>query len=333
MKSWFKSISLLTAIVALAGCSTAPAYNHLDAGARQYIQTVDSVLIAKQDRIGADIKQSNTFSQIGSLIPGSGMIPVLLDVGVNGVRSVNATKHAKPMRESLETHDYAWEFRKQIRHALANSNLEGVDEFAMVREEYPGFRGRFIEQSDADAVLIVDMRYAFTPKFDKLYVTTFAMLFPNKDELKVFQERPDRDRVIEFSDNIYRNKFAATVSTGIQDGTTSENAAYWAGLSEEELVDILETAGLLLTDKMAYDINLDDVDSDLDLVPDGYVMNTETYGTYVVNSPDNAASDTIEVVTERKPQAETDSSDEVHSETTTGPDLESEGDVTEAGTD
>jgi len=275
MRSFITRIVFFGALMCLTACETLPPHNRLDAGARQHIKTVDSVLIAKQDRIGADISQNNTLSQLSAILPGPVVLPALVDIGVTSVRSISANKHAKPMRETLKHHDYAWEFRKQIRHALANSNLEGVEEFALVREEFPGLRGRFIQESDADAVLIVDMKYAFTPQFDKLYVTSYAMLFPKNPKLRVFQEKPDKDRRLEFSDNIYRNQFAATLSTGIQDGSKAENAAYWAELSEEELVDLLERAGLLLSDTMANDINLDDVESDLDLVPEGYVLNTE----------------------------------------------------------
>ncbi len=295
MPSLLTRLIFLMAFVSLTACQTLPAYNHLDAGARQHIKTVDSVLVAKQNRIGADIKQNSTLSQISSFLPGPAIIPILVDVGVNGARSISANKHAKPMRETLENHDFAWEFRKQIRHALANSNLEGVDSFAMIREEIPGIRGRIIEDSNADAVLFVDMKYAFTPQFDTLYVASHAMLFPNKPELRAFQEKPDKDRVIEFSDNIYRNQFAATLSTGIKDGTKAENAAFWAELSEEQLVDVLQNAGLVLSDTMANDINLDDVGSDLELIPEDYVLNTSRGKIPASNSKVTRSADDVGV--------------------------------------
>jgi len=211
MKSYLARIVIFGASLCLMACATAPPFNHLDAGARPHIKTVDSVLIAKQDRIGADISQNSTLSQIAGIVSGSTVIPVLVDLGVSGVRTLNANKLAKPMREELENHDYAWEFRKQIKQSLEGSRLGGVEEMALVREEYPGFRGQFIQQSDADAVLLVDMKYAFTKDFDSLYVTSLAMLFPNKPELREFQERPDKDRLIEYTDNIYRNQFAVAI--------------------------------------------------------------------------------------------------------------------------
>ena len=159
----------MSALMGMTACTTTPTYNHLDAAARPHIQTVDSVLIAKQDRIGADIKKGSQLTQIAAVAQGS-IIPILLDVGITSFRTMSANKMAKPMRETLEDFDYASEFRYQFKESMANSELKGVDKIRILREEYPGFRGQYIESSDADAVLFVDMKYAFTPKFDKLYL-------------------------------------------------------------------------------------------------------------------------------------------------------------------
>ena len=310
MSSLVIRIAIISACFIMTACQTLPTHNHLDAGARQHIKTVDSVLIAKQNNIGADISQDSTLAQISSIVSGSLVVPALVDIGVSSVRTISANKHAKPMREALEHHDYAWEFRKQLRHALANSNLEGVDKVAIVRQEFPGLRGLMIQESEADAILFVDMKYSFTPKFDRLYVSSHAMLFPNKPELRAFQETPDRDRNIEFSDNIYRNQFAAVIKTDIEDGSKSENAAFWAALSEEELVDLLEQAGLVLSDAMATDINLDDVASDLDLVPEGYVLNTERGQIPASQSKNITVEDNIKAAPEDGVEAEEDSLNE-----------------------
>ena len=251
----------MSAFMSMTACTTTPTYNHLDAGARPHIQTVDSVLIAKQDRIGADIKKGSQLTQIAAVAQGS-IIPILLDVGITSFRTMSANKMAKPMRETLEDFDYASEFRYQFKESMANSELKGVDKIRILREEYPGFRGQYIESSDADAVLFVDMKYAFTPKFDKLYLTSLAMMFPNKPELVPFQESRGSKNLVEFTDNIYRNQFTALVSSKVKDGTKEENAAYWAELSEEELKTILNAVALRMADAMAEDMSTDDVTGD-----------------------------------------------------------------------
>ena len=288
---------ILGAFVSLSACASLPNEHHLDAGARQHINTVDAVLIAKQDEIGADIKRNSTLTEISALVAGSTIIPLLLDIGVTGVRSATANKLAKPMREKLEGHDYAWDFRKQVRQSLEGTTLDGLDKFKIVREEYPGLRGQIITTSNADAVLLVDMKYAFTPGFESLYVGSMAMLFPNTPELADFQETPDKDNLLEYSDNIYRNQYAVQISTGLTDASKSEHAAKWAEMTEEQLLEVLDVAGLLLADTIANDISLDDVDSDLDLIPEGYVLNTK----YDNLNQKHASKQTLETILETAP--------------------------------
>ncbi len=277
MRSFIMRVLAVAAIISLSACASAPkpSENYLDAGARQHIKTVDAVLIAKQDEIGADIKRNSTFSQVAGLASSFTLLPVLLDVGVTSVRSINANKMAKPVREKLEGHDYAFEFKKQVEQSLEGTTLAGIEDFKIVRSEYPGLRGLLITESDADAVLLVDMKYSFTPNFGTLYVHSLAMLFPNRPELEQFQESAGNANLIEFSDNIYRNQYAVGISTKTKDGTAKENAAIWAEMSEEQLVEVLEVAALTLSDTISRDIGIDDVESDLNLIPEGYVLNTK----------------------------------------------------------
>jgi len=276
MRSFIVPILAIGATISLSACASnpRPSEHYLDAGARQHIGTVDAVLISKQEKIGADIKGSSPWTQL-SAFSGVPVLPAILDVGVAGVRTINAEKMAKPMREKLEGHDYAFEFRKQVEQSLEGTTLDGIEDFKIVRRETPGMRGEFIEESYADAVLLVDLKYAFTPNFGTLYVYSHAILFPNRPELKRFQESPGDDRIVEYSDNIYRNHYAVGVSTKTKEGTASENAAIWAEMSEAQLVEVLELAGRNLSSTIANDIGIDDVESDIDLIPEGYALNTK----------------------------------------------------------
>ncbi len=264
------------AIIGLSACATSsPNEHYLDAGARQHIQTVDAVLVAKQDRIGADVERNATLADLSAMAMPLTILPALLDIGVTGVRTVNANKMAKPIREKLEGHDVPSDVRQQVRQSLAGTTLDGVDEFTILRNEYPGQRAHLIADSSADAVLFIDMHYGFTANFKTLYMKSYAMLFPNHPELRQFQETPDKDRLLEFSDNIYRNQFAVALSTKLKDASAAEHAATWAEMSEEELVEVLDAAALLMADTIANDIGIDDLDSDLNLIPDGQPLNTK----------------------------------------------------------
>lgn len=258
MRSLINYIMIIFASIFMVACQTTPTHNHLDAGARPHIKTVDSILIAKQTKIGADIKQGSELAKILSFAQAN-PIPILVDAGVTGVRLMHAHRLAKPMRKTLDGFDFPVEFREHVKQSLAGSKLNMVDEIQLRRQEHEGFRGQYILNSEADAVLMIDMRYGFTPKFDRLYVAASALMFPKTDELTPFQEERGNDQLLELSDNIYRNSFVAAVSPDDPDGSTSENAAYWASLSEEELTVILQAAALRLSDHLAEDISLDDV--------------------------------------------------------------------------
>lgn len=277
MRSYFTHLSALAAILSLSACATTPPNEHyLDAGARQHIKTVDAVLIAKQDAIEADVKRDDTLSQISGLLAPFSPIPVILEAGLMGVRTVQAENTVKPIRAKLEGHDYPYEFRNQIRDSLARTTLSGLDDFDILRgDEHPGQRGRLLRDSDADAVLFVDMKYAFSDNFETLYVNSYAMLFPNRPELKQFQETPDKDRVLEYTDNLYRNQFSVGLSTQLEDASTSEHAAVWAEMPPEKLVDVLDQLALVMADTIANDVGIDDLESDLNLIPEGYALNTK----------------------------------------------------------
>ena len=306
MRSHIARFVMLGAFTSLGACSTLPSENYLDAGARQHINSVDAVLISKQSQIGADIKRNQALVDISALASGVTIIPLLLEAGVSGVRTINAQNMVKPMREKLEGHDFPSEIRSQIRQSLAGTTFEDVKDFKILRNEYPGMRGSFIAESEADAVLMIDMKYAFSPSFETLYVQSHAMVFPKRPELKVFQEKPDTDKTIEFSDNIYRNQYTVGISSGLKEASKEEHAAKWAELPQEKLIEALDVAALVLADTMANDMSLDDVESDLDLIPDGYALNTKYQnlnqkyasirsGESILQTPQESADDAAQI--------------------------------------
>jgi len=242
-------------LLALSACQTTPANNHLDAEARPLIKEVDSVLIAKQTEVGADIKAS----QLSKYIQGH-IAPALFDIGLNTFRTIKAKKHVTPIRETLSDYDFTADIKEEFNLALAKSGVEGADGLQVLRHEPLGFRAAYISQSSADAVMFVDVSYAFTPKFDNLNISSSVMLYPINPALSPYKETPDTDRYIEYSDNIYRNNFMASIPVGLdEDSKTSERAAAWAALSEAELLEKLQDGAIKLAAAIATDMNIDEL--------------------------------------------------------------------------
>lgn len=268
----FRMTALSCGVAILAACQTTPTSNYLPAEARPLIKEIDSVMIAKQTAVGADIKTS----KISKYVQGH-IIPVLIDVGLNTVRTAKAMNYVAPLHETLDGYDYAADIREEFNFALADSGLEGADDLKILRQEPQGFRTALIRQSRADAVMFIDVKYAFTPKFDNLNLTSSVLLYPINPQLSPYKEKPDTDLVIEYSDNIYRNSFMASIPVpddwdsddeldlvfadeGEKDRVrkTSENAARWAEMSEEELTGKLQKAARVLASHIAADMKLDE---------------------------------------------------------------------------
>jgi len=248
------TLGAMVSLMTLSACATGRPYNHIDAGARPLIKEMDSVLISKQSVVGTDIKTS----KLSSYIQGH-FAPVLFDLGVNAYRSNKAKKLVEPIRDTLGEYDITTVVEADFNEALVESNLEGLETLQVLREEQRGFRAAYIRRSEADAVMFIDVKYAFTPSFDALNLTSLVMIFPVNPELSPYKEIPDTDYLIEYSDNIYRNQFSSVIPVGIEGGKTSENGAVWAEMSEEDLTSRLKIASQKLAEHIARDLSIDDV--------------------------------------------------------------------------
>ena len=241
-------------LIALTACATTPtpAFNHLDPQARPIIKKVDSVLIATQSKVGADI---NT-SKISRYIQGH-PAPILLDIGINSVRSIEANKLAKPMRGKLSEYDLAEQYRFQLKESLVQSDLEGAGSVKLLRDQKPLWG--YVVGSDADAVMFVTVDYSFSPEFDRLNMRSGAIMVPVNPALSPFKEVPDTDNVLESTDNIYRNQFGVSLPIDMP-GTKAENAAKWAEVSKERFEEILNAMALRLADAFSEDLGNDSIE-------------------------------------------------------------------------
>jgi len=253
-----RNIRLTGAIVGMAAgisaCTTTPEYKHIHADARPLIKEMDSVLISKQDQIGADIK----VSKISQYVQGH-IIPVLIDVGLNTYRTHKANNLIMPIRETMFDYDYTMDIKEELNQALAKSRLGGAGDLQIMREEPQGFRAAYIRKSEADAVMYIDVNYAFTPKFDALNLTSAIMIFPVDAALSPYKEKPDTDDILEYGDNIYRNQFMASIPVKLEDGSRDENGAVWGDMSEEKLTGLLQKAAGVLAEHIANDLGTDEI--------------------------------------------------------------------------
>jgi len=239
----------------MAACATTRPYNLIDAEARPHIQEMDSVLISKQSEVRADI---NT-SKLSQYIQGH-FAPVLFDLAVNGIRAHKAGKIMQPIRETLHGYDFTQDIQEEFTQALGETELGDMGELKLLRQEPQGFRAAYIRNSDADAVMFIDVEFAFSPSFNALNLTSHVMIFPVDEALSPYKEKPDTDNLIELSDNIYRNQFVAAIPSGIDlKSSKSENGVAWAEKSSEEMTILMQKAAEKLASHIVADLNTDDV--------------------------------------------------------------------------
>ena len=239
----------------LAACTTTRAYNRIDTDARPHIQQMDSVLISKQSKVRADIKTS----KISQYVQGH-IAPVLFDLAVNGIRTHKANKIMQPIHETLDGYDFTSDIQEEFSAALGDTAMGDMGKLRLLRQERQGFRAAYVRQSEADAVMFVDVDYAFTPSFDALQLTSRVMVFPTHDALAPYKEKPDRDNILEYEDNIYRNQFVAAIPSGAGlDSSKSENGAAWAEKSSEELTGLMQEAAQKLASHIALDLATNDI--------------------------------------------------------------------------
>lgn len=245
-------VLIFTAII-MSACSTVKSHNHIDAEARPLIKKVDSVLIATQDELGADVNASKI-----SLYAQGHFLPILLDVGISLYRTHEAHKIVKPIRETIETYNYKDDLKAELDFMLQDSDLIGMEELEVLYEEPLGFRAAYIENSDADAVMFIDVKSNFSANFEFLKILSSVMIFPTDSDLSAFKEIPDNDDILEFEDNIYRNQFGAIIPVSDKPGKKKENGAIWAAMSKEQIAARMKIASRKLAEAIAEDLRVDD---------------------------------------------------------------------------
>ena len=255
MKGIVKFGGIFCLMAMMSACSTTRPYNHIDAEARPHIQEMDSVLISKQKSVRADVKTS----KLSQYIQGH-FAPVLFDLAVNGIRQHQAQKIMAPIDRKLVGYDYTQDIHEEFTQALVETEIADMGELMMMREEWQGFRAAHIRKSEADAVMFIDVDFAFSHSFDALELTSHVMIFPVNEALSPYKENPDTDNILEFEDNIYRNQFMAAIPAGAgEDSSKSENGVAWAQKSKEELTALMQEAAQKLADHIAVDLTTDDI--------------------------------------------------------------------------
>jgi len=255
-ESVLKKLLLATVVgsaVLISACASPRPYNRIDANARPLIKSMDSVVMVKQSEIGSDIVVSNATGAMGG-----GLIPALIDAGVNSSRTKKAEEAIGPIRDKLIDYDFGAEVEKQLNTAFSGTTVSGLNNVKLMRAEDPKYRENTVKASGADAVMFIDTTYKISANFDAVLATANVRVFPVSADLNAYKEKPDEDdKVVEPTDNIYRNTFMASAPLDLVSDMET-NASDAANLPVDKYTMALDRAAKNLAEKIAADLMTDD---------------------------------------------------------------------------
>ncbi len=159
------SFSLLTLSV-LSGC-TGPTHLTLSPEVKRKIESVDAYVFLQQEHLYAKIKESNI-----SMATGGGLIPALIDAGVNSYKTNKAENNMAPVRDVLSGFDLASCFKEELISELAHVKWLDIKKIE-IAFGFPERKLRgMLENEPEKAVLVLDIDCFFSSEFASVNVNS-----------------------------------------------------------------------------------------------------------------------------------------------------------------
>ena len=99
------------------------------------ITSTDTVLVVKAAEIGTEINVSNVAAATGG-----GLIPALIDSGINADRTKKAEEAAGPIRDKLIDFDFGAELQEDLAREPETTGIENIGNVELVRSETAEYR-------------------------------------------------------------------------------------------------------------------------------------------------------------------------------------------------
>lgn len=258
MKSTFRHLVMAAAIsVGLTACATPRTYNHIDQPARLAMDSAETLLIVVQSEIGSDIDVSDVTTATGG-----GLLPALIDAGINANRREKAEEMIAPIRDMLVDYDFASVMKTSLAESLESVSVEGMSNVTLSRSTDMDMVESFVQDTATSAVLLVNTDYKLSSDFSRMIASANVFIYPKDEALFAYREKGDKDaKLAEYNDNIYRNSIlfeANLLPAATADKPT--NAAAVAALDAEEIQAVLDKAAKGLANAIASDLLINDME-------------------------------------------------------------------------
>jgi hypothetical protein len=174
------AIMILAGIVlcTLTACATEPAFISLAPALSHQIRSSNSVILATQKEIVADVEKSNV-----AMYTGGGLIPALIDVAVESSRASSAVDALKPIRDALVDYEVGSELHRALGTRLETIPWLHVQKVDVVHDNRPKQMAHLLAASSEDALLVLAPTYALSSDFSSLRIETEVRVIPRAAHL------------------------------------------------------------------------------------------------------------------------------------------------------
>jgi len=214
---------LVLSALLLEACAGVPAYEGLPPAAKDQIASTEVVLPIKQSEIYVYVPPSNVAAATGG-----GLLPALIDVAVDTVRTDKAEAAVKPLRNALIDYSFDASMQMQIKSALNQVAWLHVDDVRLSKDVSGQTLDRTISGAKESAVMLASSDYQLSNDGDVLTVSMSAALYPNTDSLRALRTGRAKSSPSDLANAIYHNTLTFSYRLPAATADRDTNIALWS---------------------------------------------------------------------------------------------------------
>lgn len=253
-KSRHSSFITITCVIllglAFGGCAS-PSRVPLTKDRKNQTNAPKTVIVQSQQEIGADIVQSNIAAATGG-----GLIPALIDLGINNSRAKKAVSATEPVRDSLIGYDAGRSLADALSKELATRTWPNTGQIDIRPMADMRATEKWINGNTSAPIMTVSPYYRLTANFDAILVhATVGLHGPVGKRPKATSEEEESQPKAPVW---YLNTFAVVVPiTGYYttDMSSQDAAAIWAADGGRKAREALDTGFSEIARLIAYDFD------------------------------------------------------------------------------